>query len=166
MNVVKVSVAPASVDCLELALGRIAAAAGVLGIMASDIAVGIAVLAAAKKDDRFKREVEARQREEARRQREVELRKGHIAERRGKALEEVLEEMAALDRLRRLVAALRSEDMAASSGRVTAFLTLAERTLTVWEAALSAEGLEHRFEKQKLFGDDDDHAFRPPYGHY
>jgi hypothetical protein len=25
---------------------------------------------------------------------------------------------------------------------------------------------DQRFEKNKLFGDDDDHAFRPPYGYY
>lgn len=90
--------------------------------MASDIAVGIVVLAAAKKDDRVKREEQARQREEERRQRELSLRKVHIAERRGKALEEVLEEMASLDRLRRLVTNLRSEEMSGSTGRVAEFL--------------------------------------------
>lgn len=134
--------------------------------MASDIAVGIAVLAAAKKNDQVKREEQARQREEERRLRELALRRDHIAERRGKALDEVLEELAALDRLRRLVANLRGEEMSASNGRVAEFLTLAERRLASREAALSADGLEQRFEKNKLFGDDDDHAFRPPYGHY
>jgi hypothetical protein len=77
--------------------------------MASDIAVGIAVLAAAKKDDQVKREEQARQREEERRLRELAFRRDHIAERRGKALDDVLEEMASLDRLRRLVANLRGE---------------------------------------------------------
>ncbi len=134
--------------------------------MASDIAVGIAVLAAAKKDDQVKREEQARQREEERRLREFALRGDHIAERRGKALDEVLEEMASLDRLRRLVANLRGEEMPESTGRVTKFLELAERRLASREAALSTDGLEQRFEKQKLFGDDDDHAFRPPYGYY
>jgi len=134
--------------------------------MASDIAVGIAVLAAAKKDDQVKREEQARQREEERRLRELALRRDHIAERRGKALDEVLEEMASLDRLRRLVANLRGEEMAESTGRVAEFLRLAERRLASHEAALSADGLEQRFEKSKLFGDDDDHAFRPPYGYY
>ncbi|WP_231639110.1 hypothetical protein [Sphingomonas profundi] len=133
--------------------------------MASDIAVGIAVLAAAKKDDGLKREEQTRQQEEARRQRELALRNDHIAERRGKALDEVLDEVAALDRLKRLVAGLRGEDMAGSAGRVAELLALAERRLALREAALSAEGLEQRFEKQKLFGDDDDHAFRPPYGY-
>jgi hypothetical protein len=134
--------------------------------MASDIAVGIAVLAAAKKDDRLKREEQAQREAEARRQRELALRRDHIAERRGKALDEVLEEMASLDRLRRLVADLRAENMTERAGRVAEFLALAERRLASREAALSADGLEERFEKNKLFGDDDDHAFRPPYGYY
>ncbi|GGZ00018.1 hypothetical protein [Novosphingobium colocasiae] len=134
--------------------------------MASDIAVGIAVLAAAKKDDRLKREEQARREAEARRQRELALRRDHIAERRGKALDEVLEEMAALDRLRRLVTNLRGEEMSGRTGRVAEFLSLAERRLASREAALSADGLEQRFEKNRLFGDDDDHAFRPPYGYY
>ncbi len=134
--------------------------------MGSDIAVGIVVMVAAQKDDRVKRDEQARQREEERSLRELALRRDHIAERRGKALDEVLEEVATLDRMRRLVANLRGEKMSGHSGRVTEFLGLAERRLASREAALSAEGLEQRFEKQKLFGDDDDHAFRPPYGYY
>jgi len=98
--------------------------------------------------------------------RELALRRDHIAERRGKALDEVLEEIASLDRLRRLVAILRHEERSRSTGRVAEFLGLAERPLASREAALSADGREQRFEKNKLFGDDDDHAFRPPYGYY
>lgn len=134
--------------------------------MASDIAVGIAVLAAAKKDDRSRREEQARREAEARRLRELALRRDYIAERRGKALDEVLEELATLDRLRRLVTNLRAENLAESAGRVSQFLILAERRLESREAALSADGLEQRFETNKLFGDDDDHAFRPPYNYY
>jgi len=77
----------------------------------------------------------------------------------------MLEEMASLDRLRRLVANLRSEDLSGSTGRVAEFPKLAERRLASREAALPAEGLDQRSEKQKLFGDDYDHAFRPPYGY-
>ena len=134
--------------------------------MASDIAVGIVVLAAAKKDDRAKREEEARQRAEERRSRELALRRKHVAERRATALDEVLEEMASLDRLRRLVANLHGAEISRGAGRVAEFLALAEQRLTSREAALSAEGLERRFEEQKLFGDNDDHAFSPPYGSY
>ncbi len=134
--------------------------------MASDIAVGIAVLAAAKKDDRLKREEQAQRAAEARRQRELALRRDHIAERRGRALDEILDEIGALDRLRRLVSNLRGEKMSGSTARVTEFLALAERRLAAREIALSAEGLEKRFDKNKLFGEDDDHSFQTPYGYY
>jgi hypothetical protein len=131
--------------------------------MASDIAVGIAVMAAAKKDDRRKREEQAHQEAERRRQRELALRQQHIAERRDKCLDEILGEVAALDRLRRLVKGLRAEKLAEGAERVTAFLTLAERRLEDCSAALSAAGLEERFEEDKLFGEDDDHGFRVPH---
>jgi len=134
--------------------------------IAGDIAVGMAVLAAARKDDHVRRERQARQREEERRLRELAFRRDHIAERRGRALDEVLEEMAALDRLRRMVGNLRGEEMSESAGRVAAFLALAERRLASREAALSADGLEQRFEKNRLFGDNDDHGFRPPSDFY
>jgi hypothetical protein len=131
--------------------------------MAGDIAVGIAVLAAAKKDDHRKREEQARQEAERRRQRELALRQQHIAERRGKCLDDILDEVAALDRLRRLVTGLQAEKLTAGAERVAEFLTLAERRLENRSAALSAAGLEERFEKDKLFGEDDDHAFRLPH---
>lgn len=134
--------------------------------MASDIAVGIAVMAAALKDDRLKREEEERKREEARRQRELLLRQKHIAERRSAALDEILEEVAALDRLRRLVSGLQSQPIEGAGERVGKFLELAERRLRAREKALSAEGLEKRFVDSKLFGEDDDHDFRAPYSYY
>jgi len=134
--------------------------------MASDIAVGIAVMAAALKDDRLKREEQERQREEARRQRELLLRQKHIAERRNAALDEVLEEVAALDRLRRLVTGLQSQPIDGAGERVGKFLELAERRLRTREIALSAEGLEKRFMEGKLFGEDDDHDFKAPYSYY
>ncbi|WP_237229867.1 MULTISPECIES: hypothetical protein [unclassified Sphingobium] len=56
--------------------------------------------------------------------------------------------------------------MSTRTGRGAEFVGLAERRLASREAALSADGLEQRFEKNKLFGDDNDHAFRPPYGYY
>lgn len=78
--------------------------------------------------------------------------------------QECPEEIASLDRLRRLVANLRGEELLVSTSRVAEFLRLAERRLASREAAPSADGLEQRFEKNKLFGDE--HAFRPPYGYY
>lgn len=130
--------------------------------MAPDIVVGIAVLAAAKKDDRVRRDEQARIREEERRQRELALRRQHIAERREEALDKVLDELAALDRLRRLTAGLQAGLDLSETERTSRFLELAELRLAARETALSPAGLERRFEEQRLFGDDDDRAFRLP----
>lgn len=130
--------------------------------MAVDIVVGIAVLAAARKEDRQRREEDARQREEERLRREQALREQHVEERRVAALDELLDEVGRLDRLRRLIAALRAERGAEATGRVARFLAFADDRLASREAALSSDGLERRLEEGKLFGDDDDHGFRPP----
>jgi hypothetical protein len=129
--------------------------------MAVDIAVGIKVLAAARKEDRLRREEDARRREEERQRRESVLRQKHIDERRSKALDSLLEEMASLDRLRRLVSSLRAELEADASGRVAVLVTFAEEKLARRELALSADGLERRLEESRLFAEDDDHDFRP-----
>ena len=131
--------------------------------MAVDIIVGIIVLAAALKEDRLRREDEAQRREEDRRRRELALREKHIEERRTEALDDLLDEVGALDRLRRLIAALRTERASDATGRVASFLAFAEARLARREAALSAAGLEQRLEASKLFGEDDDHGFRPPH---
>ena len=91
------------------------------------------------------------------------MRAQHVEERRGAALDKVLEELAALERLRGLVANLRAEQDGGAEGRLKAFLAFAEQRLADREAALSAEGLGRRFEEQRLFGDDDDHGFRMPH---
>lgn len=130
--------------------------------MAPDIAVGIAVFAAAKKQDRLKREAQARAWEEERRQRELAMRSQHIAQRRDEALDKVLDELAALDRLRRLIAGLRLEAASADTERVRLFLEFAEQRLAFREAALSPSGLEARFTNEHLFGEDDDRGFKLP----
>ena len=133
--------------------------------MAADIAVGIAVLAAAKKAERLRREEQARREAEERRLRELALRARHIEERRDAALDQILEELGALDRLRRLLATFGEELTSTQSGRLGEFVELARRRLAAREAALSAVGLERRFETSRIFGEDDDHGFRAPY-HY
>lgn len=116
---------------------------------AVDIAVGIKVLAAARKEDSLRREEEARQREEERQRRERVFRQKHIDERRSKALDSLLEEMASLDRLRRLVSSLRAELEADASRRVAVLVTFAEEKLARRELALSADCLERRFEESR-----------------
>lgn len=129
--------------------------------MASDIAVGLAVLAAAKTDERLRREAEQRKMEEERRRRELAAHIKHIEDRRIAGLGALLSELDELDRLRRLIAMLTAEVPAAPTSRLSAFLTWAREHLAKREARLSAEAIEQRFETEHLFGDDDDHGFTP-----
>ena len=124
------------------------------------------MLAAARKEDRLRREADAQQREEERRKREQALRAKHVDERRSAALDALLDEVGALYRVRRLVTASQAEQGAGASGRVAGFLEYAEARLADREAALSADGLERRLGDKRLFGEDDDHDFRLPYGQY
>lgn len=132
-----------------------------LEAMAADIAVGIAALVAAKQEDRRRREEEAKQREEARRRRELALRAKHVEERRSSALDGILEELASLERLQRLVGRLPAKLPSSLDKRLSAFLAFARERLASREEALSPKGLTERFEKARLFGPDDDHGFRP-----
>lgn len=129
--------------------------------MAADIAVGILVLVAAIKDDRLKREEAARRQAEEQQRREQVQRVKHVEKRRSERLEQLLEEVSSLDRLRRLVAALKAEQGLERVGRVGEFVAFAEANLAAREAALQSEGLERRLADAKLFGDDDDFDFRP-----
>jgi len=129
--------------------------------LASDIAVGLAVLAAAKTEERLRREAEHRRLEEERRLREIAARAKHIEERRIAGLGKILAELEELDRLRRLIAMLSVEVADESTPRLSTFLTWAKEHLTKREARLSAEAIEDRFEAERLFGEDDDHGFAP-----
>lgn len=129
--------------------------------MAADIAVGILVLVAAIKDDRLKREEATRREAEERQRREQVQRAKHVVKRRSEYLDQLLEEVSSLDRLRRLVAALKAEEGLATAGRVGAFVAFAELRLAARQAALGSEALERRLADAKLFGDDDDFDFRP-----
>ncbi|VXC84539.1 hypothetical protein [Sphingomonas sp. AX6] len=129
--------------------------------MAVDIAVGIKVLTAARRDDRLRREDDARRREEERLRREIVMRRKHIEERRSEALDTLLKEVADLDRLRRLVSSLRSELDTGQLGRVAGLISFAEETLSRRQDALSAGPLEQRLASDRLFSDDDDYGFRP-----
>jgi hypothetical protein len=130
-----------------------------LETMASDIAVGIAVLAAAKTEQRLKREAEQRRIEEARQRRELAARLAHIEERRAAELGRILTELDELDRLRRLLAQLTMEASGESTPRLPVFLAWAQEHLKERERRISTQALEERFTAGRLFGDDDDHAF-------
>lgn len=129
--------------------------------MATDIAVGLAVLSAAKTEERLKREAEQRRIEEERRRREVAARSQHTEDRRTAGLDAILSELDELDRLRRLISMLTTEVTAEPTPRLSAFLDWAREHLEKRESRLSAEAIEDRFEAERLFGDDDDHGFIP-----
>jgi hypothetical protein len=127
--------------------------------MAVDIAVGLAVFAAAKTAERLRREKERQRIEEDRIRRELAARAKHIEDRRVAGLGSILGELAEMDRLQRLVAMLSKEAGATQGPRLSAFRAWSEDRLAKHEALLSAKGLESRFEDERLFGDDDDHDY-------
>lgn len=129
--------------------------------MVAEIAVGIVAASAAVKEDRIRRQNWERREEEERQCRERAQRAKHVDDRRGAALDELLEEMSALVRLRRLVEALRAEHGAELTGRVATFVAFANARLAAREEALTVNALEQRLMKSKLFGDDDDFDFWP-----
>ncbi|CAH1697254.1 conserved hypothetical protein [Hyphomicrobiales bacterium] len=135
--------------------------------MASDVAVAVAVLAAAKTDARLKQEAKERKRQEERDRRDQGLRAEHIQERRVATFGTILTELEKLDRMRQLVAALNSQLASSETARVANFVTWANDRLSELEAAISAATLEEKFEEARLFGDDDDYKFvSPPYYGY
>ena len=129
--------------------------------IATDIAAGLAVLAAAKTEQRLKREAEQRRLQEERRLREPAARARYLEERRLAGLGAVLSELDELDRLRRLITMLTSEISTAPTPRLSAFLAWAREHLATREARLTAKAIEERLEAEWLFGDDDDHGFAP-----
>ncbi len=129
--------------------------------MASEIGVGLAVLASAKAEQRLKRQEEQRRAEEERQRRERAARIKHIEDRRTAGLGAILTELDELDRLRRLIVMLTTEILAEPTPRLSTFLAWAKEHLANREARLSAQAIEHRFTAEQLFGDTDDHAFVP-----
>lgn len=128
--------------------------------MSGEIAVGLAVLAAAKSEENRRREEQERSYEEEHRRREDVLRAKHIAERRSGTLDEILAELSNLRNLRVLLDDLAKTQTTRDTARVAEFLRWARGELSRLEAALTATGLEERFVAAHLFGNDDDHDFR------
>jgi len=129
--------------------------------MAADIAVGLAVLAAAKTQARLEREEAQLQAEQQRRLREQAARAKHVEERRTAGLDQILGEMQRVEQLTGLLEKVRVD--ASAHERVREFRRLIEEALERSQARLSNDALEERFAASQLFGDDDDYGFRPPY---
>lgn len=107
--------------------------------MASDIAVGLAVLAAAKTEERLRREVEQRRIEEERRRRELAARVKHIQDRRTTGLSALLSELDELDRLRRLIAML-TESFGRTEPQIVGVSGLDHRALDAARGSLVSAG--------------------------
>lgn len=131
--------------------------------MATEIAVGLVVLAAAKTEaQRLQNEAEELRRQ-ARLKHEMPFRLQYIEERRSCGLDEILGDMVKLAHFRQLVGQLRSTYAAdGEQPRVAEFLKWSAGELERRERGLSPEGLECRFDDANLFGDDDDHDFVAP----
>jgi hypothetical protein len=129
--------------------------------MASEIGVGLAVLAIAKTEQRLRREAEQRRAEEERQRREQAARIKHIEDRRTAGLSAILTELDELDRLRRLIVMVATEIPVEPTPRLSTFLAWAKEHLAKREARFSAQAIEHRFAAEHLFGDTDDHTFVP-----
>jgi hypothetical protein len=135
--------------------------------MASDVAVAVSVIAAAKTDERLKREAWEQKRKDERDRRDDGLRAEHIQERRMAEFGTILSDLEKLDRMRQLVTALSSQLASSDAARVGNFVKWANGRLAELEAASSAGSLEKKFEEARLFGDDDDHKFvSPPFYGY
>lgn len=129
--------------------------------MVPDIAVGLAVLFAAKQED-ARRAAEARRRyEEAERRRIEAQRLEYIEEKRRKSVDAVYGKLEERDRLRRLHTQLSRELEGIDSPRTKELLKWVDQRLKAAESGASAQGIEKLFEEQKVFGSDDDHGFHP-----
>lgn len=132
--------------------------------MAADIAVGIAVLAAAKREDDRKAEEARLLEEEATRRRIEAKRRTYIEERRSKVLGEVFARLERRDKLRVVVSQLTAELGHDDSARTAEFVRWARDVLDRAERRISVTGLEALFEAEHVFGDDDDRGFYPSPG--
>lgn len=129
--------------------------------LASDVAVALAVLAVAKREERERRQEEERVRQEAQRARERPFREEHVADRRRASLASLLDDLSTLQRLRSLEKSLAQMEGKDDYERVAAFAEWVGIELARREAGFSAAGLEDRFRAERIFGEDDDYDFRP-----
>lgn len=132
--------------------------------MAGEIAVGIVVLAAAKTQVRLDREAARLREQEQRRLRDHAMRAKHIEDRRAATLDQILGQLDRVERIERLLTNLRGR-AASDNARLCEFIRWAHDRLRREQDALTAGGLAQRFEDERAFGDDDDHAFQPPFHH-
>lgn len=129
--------------------------------MSEDIAVGLAVFAAAKKEKARRDKEWAEQLEIERRQRQEAARRQHIAKRRYEEMTDVLADVEKAARLQQLVKNLKTEMPSDEHPRTTEFVAWAEKYIEMLSENLSPARLDERFAGKRLFGPDDDYNFYP-----
>ncbi|AHE52834.1 hypothetical protein [Sphingomonas sanxanigenens] len=127
--------------------------------MASEIAIGIAVIAAAKTKRQREAEERERHEREARVAREAEARRKHVEGRRSAALAMIAADLEEIERLKRVLPTWAPDRGAEGHPRFATFLEWIVARQSELEQRISPGFLEARFEEDRLFGDDDDHAF-------
>lgn len=125
------------------------------------IAIGIAVVAAAKAERKRKDDEQARIYEEQRQRREKEARLKYIEERRSDELAILLDTQSRLEKLETLLALAHNEPGDGIDSRVHEFRHWLQCQVNETRALLTPAGLDERFSELNLFGHDDDRDFRP-----
>lgn len=123
------------------------------------IAMGIAVVAAAKAERKREDQERAKRYEEQRQRREVEARLSYVEERRHHELTRLLETQQRLERLELLLANSISERQYSEDSRVQKFREWLEGHVDSTRAMLTPAGLQARFADANLFGSQDDRDF-------
>lgn len=131
--------------------------------MVPDIAAGLAVILAGKREDARRAEEARLKREEAEHRHNEAQRLAYIEEKREKALGLVFERIDDLERLRRLESQLTGELESADAPRVREMLRWVTERAKVAASDASAEGLETLFHLQKVFGPDEGEGFHPSF---
>ncbi|AWW72927.1 hypothetical protein CD351_00630 [Erythrobacter sp. KY5] len=125
------------------------------------IAIGIAVVAAAKAERKRKDDEQARLYEEQRQRREMKARFEYIEERRSDELAIILETQSRLEKLETLLALTNNDPGEGIDSRVQEFGHWLRCQINETRALLTPSGLEERFSELNLFGPEDDRDFRP-----
>lgn len=129
--------------------------------MAEDIAVGLVVFAAAKKEKVQRDRERAEQAELERQRRQDAERRRHISDRRYKEMVAVLADAEEASRLQSLVQHLQSDMSPHKHPRVAEFIDWAEAYVAMLSERLSPARLDERFVEKRVFGPDDDFNFYP-----
>lgn len=129
--------------------------------LVNKIAIGIAVVAAAKAERERKDNEQALRYEEQRQRRELEARLKYIEDRRAEELAKLLDAHQRLNRLENLLACIHADPGASDNCRVQQFREWLQRHIDEAQPLLTPSGLEEKFSNMNIFGPDDDRDFNP-----